>query len=308
MSPVESASLQRVVVVGAAGAVGSLFAGRLRESGSDVYLVDRSVPPPGSEVTRFVHADAVRPNQALIDVVGVADAVLLAVPEPVVLMAIAKLGPALRPDALVVDTASVKSRVAAALAAPGLGGEAVSLNPLFAPSLGFSGNAVASVVVRPGDRGGALLDRLRAWGARVVTVDADRHDRVAAATQALTHAAVLAFGAALIELDVDFVDLHRLGPPPHAALLSLMARIASGAPEVYWDVQEANPHAHAARHALSLGLSQLGLTVDGHDRAAFYDLLDHLRDVPGPLLELYATRGERGLRTLTADLTEERIG
>ena len=56
--------------------------------------------------------------------------------------------------------------------------------------------------------------------------------------------------AALAELDIDIADLDRIAPPPHAALLSLLARITSGAPEVYWDVQAANPYAPAARHAL----------------------------------------------------------
>ena len=132
---------------------------------------------------------------------------------------------------------------------------------------------MASVVVRDGQRGRALLDLIEQWGARVVTVTADQHDRLAAAAQALTHAAVIAFGAALTELDVDIADLDRIAPPPHTALLSLLARIASGAPEVYWDVQAANPYAPAARRALSRGVSQFSDVVDDDDPAAFGDFL-----------------------------------
>ena len=132
------------------------------------------------------------------------------------------------------------------------------------------------MIVRDGQRGRALRDLIEQWGARVVTVTADQHDRVAAAAQALTHAAVIAFGAALAELDVDIADLDRMGPPPHTALLSLLARIASGAPEVYWDVQAANPYAPAARRALSRGVSQLTDVVEDGNSAAFGDLLDRL--------------------------------
>lgn len=237
-------TIGRVVVAGGSGAVGSLFAEQLQDSGNDVVIVDRATPGPAHRVTRFVRGDISDPGAEVAEAVRTADALLLCVPEPVALVAIGRLVKTLRPDALLVDTLSAKSTVVPALHATGTIAaktEALSLNPMFAPSLGFAGHPVASVIVRDGKRVRALLDLIEQWGARVVTVTADQHDRVAAAAQALTHAAVIAFGAALTELDVDIADLDRMGPPPHTALLSLLARIASGAPEVYWDVQAANP-------------------------------------------------------------------
>jgi prephenate dehydrogenase len=299
-------TIGRVVVAGGSGAVGSLFAERLAESGNDVVIVDREIPGPTHRVTRFVRGDISDPGAEVADVVRTADAVLLCVPEPVALVAIGRLVGTLRPDALIADTLSVKSTVVPALhAAAVIAGEAeaLSLNPMFAPSLGFAGHPVASVIVRDGQRGRALADLIEQWGARVVNVTADQHDRVAAAAQALTHAAVIAFGAALTELDVDIADLDRMGPPPHTALLSLLARIASGAPEVYWDVQAANPYAPAARRALSRGVSQLADVVEDGNSAAFGDLLDRLCGVFGPLRGAYRERSARGLRAMTTSLT-----
>ena len=303
-------TIGRVVVAGGSGAVGSLFAERLQESGNDVVIVDLAAPGPAHRVTRFVRGDISDPGAEVTDLVRAADAVLLSVPEPVALVAIGRLAGALRPDALIADTLSVKTTVVPALRAAAMiagRGEALSLNPMFAPSLGFAGHPVASVVVRDGRRGRALRDLIEQWGARVVTVTADQHDRVAAAAQALTHAAVIAFGAALAELDVDIADLDRMGPPPHTALLSLLARIASGAPEVYWDVQAANPHAPAARRALARGVSQLTGVVEDGDRAAFGDLLDRLCGVLGPLQGAYRERSAKGLRAMTTDLTKETL-
>jgi 4-amino-4-deoxyprephenate dehydrogenase len=299
-------TIGRVVVAGGSGAVGALFAERLAESGNDVVIVDREIPGPTHRVTRFVRGDISDPGAEVADVVRTADAVLLCVPEPVALVAIGRLVGTLRPDALIADTLSVKSTVVPALhAAAVIAGEAeaLSLNPMFAPSLGFAGHPVASVIVRDGQRGRALADLIEQWGARVVNVTADQHDRVAAAAQALTHAAVIAFGAALTELDVDIADLDRMGPPPHTALLSLLARIASGAPEVYWDVQAANPYAPAARRALSRGVSQLVDVVEDGNSAAFGDLLDRLCGVFGPLRGAYRERSARGLRAMTTSLT-----
>ena len=303
-------TIGRVVVAGGSGAVGSLFAEQLQEAGNDVVIVDRTVPGPTHRVTRFVRGDISDPGAEVADVVRTADAVLLSVPEPVALVAIGRLVGTLRPDALIADTLSVKSTVVPALhAAAMIAGEAeaLSLNPMFAPALGFAGHPVASVVVRDGQRGRALCDLIEQWGARVVTVTADQHDRVSAASQALTHAAVIAFGAALAELDVDIADLDRMGPPPHTALLSLLARIASGTPEVYWDVQAANPHAPAARRALARGVSQLTSVVEDGDRAAFGDLLDRLCGVLGPLQGAYRERSANGLRAMTTDLTKETL-
>ena len=303
-------TIGRVVVAGGSGAVGSLFAERLQESGNDVVIVDLAAPGPAHRVTRFVRGDISDPGAEVTDLVRAADAVLLSVPEPVALVAIGRLAGALRPDALIADTLSVKTTVVPALRAAAMvagEAEALSLNPMFAPSLGFAGHPVASVVVRDGRRGRALRDLIEQWGARVVTVTADQHDRVAAAAQALTHAAVIAFGAALAELDVDIADLDRMGPPPHTALLSLLARIASGAPEVYWDVQAANPYAPAARRALARGVSQLTDVVEDGDRAAFGDLLDRLCGVLGPLRGAYRERSAKGLRAMTTDLTKETL-
>jgi 4-amino-4-deoxyprephenate dehydrogenase len=304
-------TIGRVVVAGGSGAVGSLFAEQLQEAGNDVVIVDRTVPGPTHRVTRFVRGDISDPGAEVADVVRTADAVLLSVPEPVALVAIGRLVGTLRPDALIADTLSVKSTVVPALhAAAMIAGEAeaLSLNPMFAPALGFAGHPVASVVVRDGQRGRALCDLIEQWGARVVTVTADQHDRVSAASQALTHAAVIAFGAALAELDVDMADLDRMGPPPHTALLSLLARIASGAPEVYWDVQAANPYAPAARRALSRGVSQLANVVDDGTCEEFGDMLDRLCGVFGPLRGAYRERSAKALRAITTDLTKEKLG
>ena len=84
-------TIGRVVVAGGSGAVGSLFAERLQESGNDVVIVDRAVPGPTHRVTRFVRGDISDPGAEVADVVRTADAVLLSVPEPVALVAIGRL-------------------------------------------------------------------------------------------------------------------------------------------------------------------------------------------------------------------------
>lgn len=97
---------------------------------------------------------------------GHADLVVLAVPEQVALAAVPGVTAALRPDALLVDTLSVKQRFADAVRHHAPHVQAVGLNPMFAPSLGFAGRPVAAVVVGDGPRVGELLDLVAGWGPR----------------------------------------------------------------------------------------------------------------------------------------------
>jgi prephenate dehydrogenase len=248
---------ERCLVAGGVGAVGALMVDLLRSEGADVCVADVAAP---GEVPH-VHGDIRVLDDRLAAAVRRADVVVLAVPEPVALAAAPAVARGLRPGALLVDTLSVKTRIVPALAqARHL--EAVSLNPLFGPDLGFAGRAVAAVVVRDGPRARALLDAIGRGGSQVVELDAGEHDRVTAVTQALTHAAVLAFGVALDELDFGVQDAGPVATPPHVTLLAVLARIASGHAETYWDVQAGNPHARSARAALATGLATLADAAD----------------------------------------------
>jgi prephenate dehydrogenase len=257
----------------------------LRSAGADVVAVDVVAPPAD---VAYTHGDVCAMDARLAAEIRRADIVVLAVPERVALAAVPALAPLLRQGGLLADTLSVKTGIVASLAAHGTHFEAVSLNPMFAPALGFDGRAVAAVVVRDGPRARALLDAIAWSGARVAEVGADEHDRVVAVTQALTHAAVLAFGLALDELGVTVEELGVLAPPPHLTLLALLARIASGRPETYWDVQAGNPHACRARTALAAGLAELADAAEHGTGGDFAAILERAGRSLGAAHDAYA--------------------
>ncbi|QBJ98461.1 prephenate dehydrogenase [Rhodococcus sp. ABRD24] len=244
----------------------------LRTDGAVVTVVD---PRADGAVGT---GDITAPDATLSAVLADADTVILAVPESVALAAVPVLTRAMRADALLVETLSVKSRIHQVLLdrslPPGSAAPAVGINPMFAPGLGMSGRPVAAVVHRAGPSVDAFLRSAAGWGAEVVRVDAARHDRIVAATQALTHAAVLSFGLALTELDVGPDELAAIAPPPHTTMLALLARVGSGLPEVYRDIQAGNPAAGDARAALARALAQLADTVACGNDATFQELMD----------------------------------
>lgn len=258
------------VVIGGRGAVGSLVAGHLAGDGLAVLAVDRTPVPRTSPTYDHTIGDILHPDDTLQQVLASASTVVLAVPESVALAwSTALAGPGM----LVVETLSVKSSFAAKIAETGIDGTALGINPMFAPALGMSGRPVAAVTHKGGPAVDAFLDRISSWGADVVRVDADRHDRLAAATQALTHASIMAFGAALSKLDVDGALVHAVAPPPARTALALLARISGGEPEVYRDVQAGNPYAVAARRALADAVRELDDTVDGGSEQEFAALM-----------------------------------
>ena len=263
------------VVIGGCGAVGSLLVDLLVGDGLSVLTID-----PSSKYDSIDHisGDIRALNADLVPTVKNAPVVVLAVPESVALSTDLSL---FGEDALVVETLSVKSGFAAVASTAPAGLQILGINPMFAPSLGMDGRPVAAVAHRSGARVDDFLHRIGTWGGRIVTVGADQHDRVAAATQALTHAAVLAFGSALASLDVDPALVEAVAPPPARTALALLARIAGGEPEVYWDVQAGNPYAGPARHALTTALTDLDTAVASGEESDFTRyLLDAGRSVP----------------------------
>ena len=279
---------RRCVVVGGAGAVGTMFVDLLHGAGASVCVVDTvAAPERGDRPIAFEPRDIMAMDPSLATEIGRADIVVLAVPEAVALAAVQRVATAMAPGALLVDTLSVKEPIVAAARSYAGALQVLSLNPMFAPSLGIDGRAIAAVVVHDGPRAQELLEVLRDCGGRIVELGAHEHDALAATTQALTHATVLAFGLALVELEVDVGELGAVAPPPHTTLLALLARIASAAPETYWDVQAANAHSASARSALASGLRRLADVVDAGDPDEFAALLEELREVMGPELDAY---------------------
>jgi prephenate dehydrogenase len=291
VTPAGSAEVPRGLVIGGSAAGGAL-ARLLLNSGYHVEVVDTAADlavrhlPPGDGV-RFAYGDITATDPALTARIGRASTVVLAVPEQVALTALDGVVAAMADGALLVDTLPVKSRFVSAAqdAAPHL--EMVSVNPMFTPSLGAAGRPIAVVVVHDGPRVRDLLSMISGWGCRVVPLTAVEHDRATAAVQVLPHAAVLAFGMALEGLGADAAALEALAPQPYRALLALLARIISGGPEAYWDVQSANPAGAQARDQLADALRQLADTVESDDHAGFDAALQRLRGFLGPGLGHY---------------------
>jgi prephenate dehydrogenase len=293
-APLKAASISRAVIVGGAGEVGRMIGRVLGPSVEVLEVVDEASEPrrAGSSPWSYHRSDAYRWVLDEAGLVAAADCVVLAVPEDVALRLLSPLGARMRAGALLVDTLSVKERVVAGMESLPPSLEKLSLNPMFAPTLPMRDQPVLAVEVGPGPRSRQLLGLLRMVGADVRCCDASLHDRATAALQVLTHAAILGFGGALAELGEDLDQLLPIAPPPFLALAALLARVLTGSPETYFDIQAANGRALRTREALSRSERELDLAVAG-GAEEFEALLSPMREMLGaraPELALQAQR------------------
>lgn len=202
------------------------------------------------------------------------DLVILALPETAALTVLQDLKKWLNSDTLVVDTLSVKSTICSKVESLALDVEYLSINPMFAPSLGFSNQTVVVVPLQTGDKTSIFLSLLRNWGATVKELTANEHDRATAQLQSLTHSTIMAFGLALIKGGYDIKQLLSIAPPPHKVMLSLIARIISGSPDVYREIQISNPYASNVRENLADSVNLIDNLIAQGSQADFADLFD----------------------------------
>lgn len=295
-----SRAIRRCVVAGGSGQVGHMFSDLLASSRIQVTVLDIHLPSPSKRLPEIAYrkCDVITPSKRVQNLISRTDLLLVALPEKVALCAIKKLGKLLSPGALLADTLSVKSRVAALLRAAPATVETMSLNPMFGPSLGIKNRPMALINISRGSRALIFEKLLLSWGAKIVHLKAGQHDRLTAAMQVVTHMAVLAFGLALRQLNVDIQELSALAPPPNLALLAIVARMVSSAPNVYWEIQSGNPNASMARKELQTALTSLINIIEKSDEPAFCRMLGEIRSFLGTSRVSFSNLCKRTFQTL----------
>jgi 4-amino-4-deoxyprephenate dehydrogenase len=236
------------LIIGGLGHAAAVLMDWLHRLGVSCIVTDGR-PSAAADFT----ADATRPSARLRAAVRASEIVVLATPHQVSVACLAEIGPLLAEDAVLVDLLSVKSGYARALADLGLPCSAVGLNPMYGPGLSPARPHGLAVQLQPGPPATRLLAGLDQAGVSLLRLaTAADHDRICAQWQALPHAAVLSFGAALHALHGEASAAARdIAPPPFRALCALLGRMLALSPETYSEVQEQNPFAAEARATLA---------------------------------------------------------
>ena len=262
-----------VVIIGG-GAIGKLIARTFAREAS-VTIVDHQPIDPIDGV-EFVQGEASELDLAL---VRKFDWVCLCLPESVALNALKQISCVLRSDQLLVDTLSVKTEYFELLNELEPASEILSINPLFAPDLGWQGNNLVYLSRTPARHTELFLQKVESLGAVMTELQPDQHDKTMASLQCATHVATLAFALTLAQSGYDASVTKNLWTPPHKMLLSMVARMGELDSEVYRDIQHGNPRAADTREMFVESIKRVAISCDSPK--AFADLLTEAQSILG---------------------------
>lgn len=210
--------IQKIVIVGGNGKLGSLFARYLRASGYPVTILDHN---------DWEHAK---------EILAGANAVLISVPINQTLATIERLKPYLSENMLLADFTSVKREPLAKMLAVHTGA-VVGLHPMFGPDItSMAKQVVVRCNGRFAERYEWLLEQIQIWGAKIYQTDAAEHDHNMTYVQALRHFATFANGLHLSKQPVNLANLLALSSPIYRLELAMIGRLFAQDAELYADI------------------------------------------------------------------------
>lgn len=258
-----SVESKSVALIGGAGAMGNVLTRLFRDLGHRVDVADLH-----TELTP--EAAAAR-----------ADVVVIGVPILATEEVIRRIGPLVRPDALLMDVTSVKSAPLAAML-ESTRASVVGTHPMFGPTVhSLQGQRV---VVCPG-RGETwhdwLVTNLRARGLVVTEAGAEQHDRAMALVQVLTHFQTQVFGWALSRCGMPLHESRRFTSPAYLMELYVAARHFAQASDLYGPIEMLNPETGQVVAVFRKAAADLAEILEARDQARFDAMFAEVREFFG---------------------------
>jgi chorismate mutase/prephenate dehydrogenase len=242
---------KHIAIIGGAGGMGRLLARLFGDLGHHVEVADL--------------ATAVRPEEAA----ARADVVVISVPIGATEDVIAKLGPLLRPDALLMDITSIKAAPLARMLAS-TRASVLGTHPMFGPGVhSLRGQRVVVCAGRGEQWHAWLLENLEARGLAVTEVSAEQHDRAMALVQVLTHFQTQVFGLALARAGMPLSESRRFTSPAYLLELYVAARHFAQSSELYGPIEMRNPQTAQVVEGFQRAAAELGEILAARDQVRF---------------------------------------
>jgi prephenate dehydrogenase len=275
-------TIRQITIVGT-GLIGGSFALAARQAGFSGRLIgcDREAVLEQARKRGAVDAGFSDPAEAARG----ADVVLLATPVGAIIDLIERIGPTAPPHALLTDVGSTKAEIAArarAVFGQQAGGRFLPGHPMAGREQGGIENAdaglfrgavwVTTPLGEPSKLGTEFLELLTATGTRVLSMDAERHDRLCAWLSHLPQMVATALAAGLAEeFRVDPQALEIAGPA-----LREMTRTAASPYSMWRDIALTNRgNLQEALLQLEQRLAHLRENLSTRELAAEFDLANN---------------------------------
>ncbi|MFT5313768.1 MAG: chorismate mutase/prephenate dehydrogenase [Paraglaciecola sp.] len=210
-------NIEKVVVIGGAGALGRIFVDMFTRSGYAVKVLEQQDWPEAQTI------------------LAGANLVMVAVPIKLTELVISKLDN-LPAECILVDITSTKQKPLAAMLDVHRG-PVLGLHPMFGPDVS---SLVKQVVVvchgREADKYQWLLAQMRIWGAALEEIGAKEHDDAMVFIQVMRHFCSFVFGAHLAGENPSLKRLIALSSPIYRLELAMVGRLFAQDPVLYADI------------------------------------------------------------------------
>lgn len=245
------------VVLGGAGRMGRWTTRFLSAQGWTVSVLDPAATPAENREAR----------ERLFE----SELVVLATPPRSIAEVYGEWGEAAEgpPAGVLVDLSSIKTPLVEPIRRlQAAGARVASIHPMFGPSILLLRDAEVVVCDTGDPEATELAGRLFApTTARVVHLPLEEHDRIMADLLSLAHATAIAFALTLPEAE------HPVHSTTFQALERLSATVVRENPDVYYEIQTANPHSLEALERLQVALERVREAVTARSPELFAELL-----------------------------------
>lgn len=254
---------KNILIIGAGGAMGSLYTRIARQSGHNVHGIDKHNWHELEEIA----ADL--------------DLAIVAVPINVTVDVIERLAPKLNNETILADFTSNKTKPIAAMKKAHKG-PIIGLHPMHGPDVqNLSKQLMVVCPVQQENKCRWIVDQAKLWGMRIVKADPEKHDHVMHMVQGLRHFVALLHGSFMQTYDLKPQDILDYSSPIYRAELMMTGRIFAQSAELYADIVFANEE----RRELLLNFiehnQKLAEMVEENDREGFIKEFETVTDFFG---------------------------
>jgi prephenate dehydrogenase/chorismate mutase len=259
---------KRLVVLGAAGAMGSWLQGFLESIGHQVEGVDtawKGLPPAKG---RFAALEEVENLDGI-------DGLFVSTPLDTTVEVLNDLaGRGI--TAPIFEIASIKSHLAESLMRlREVAGPVYSIHPMFGPGKSpYESLTVIHAVLADEDaEREAILQLLAHPYLNLISMPFDRHDRIAGWLLGLSHLTGMLFATALSRSGANQRELEQVASTSFSRQAATSRSVLEGNSRLFYSIQRLNPHRGAVYAALNSALGELTGAVEGEDPEAFASTL-----------------------------------
>jgi len=188
-----------------------------------------------------VHVTGRKTKMTSKDVANICDVIVVSVPIAATADVIARVGPLLKKDQLLMDLTSLKKEPVA-LMLKHSEADVVGCHPLFGPSITEpAGHSI--VLCRGRGRTGYAWAKtvFEKAGYSVLEKTPVEHDRIMAVVQALNHLNTVSLGMAIAETGIPLVEVNQFSTPIFKTKMDIVEKIFTETPELYADIIAGNP-------------------------------------------------------------------